>query len=416
MIIRGNFMETTEMGKLNCISGYMTLDGDGRVVSLSPKRPETEEAVLDYSHCLILQSFCDVHLHAPQYPMIGMGMDLPLLDWLTQYTFPLEARFSDVDYARKIYRQLVRELIQNGTTRVAMFASIHTDATLVLMEELERVGVTGFVGKVNMDRNGGENYQETTQESIDETKRWIAQSAKFETVYPMLTPRFTPCCSDELMAELGNLSRQHNLPVQSHISENDREIHWVRQLHPDCSQYWETYAKYGLWNDRTIMAHCVYSDARERAAMKEAGVLVGHCPNSNLNISSGIAPVWDMVQEGLQVGIGSDIAGGDEISMMKNMAAAVKSSKARALYRPGQPLTPAQAYYMATSASQPFFGGGVGFAIGHKLHAVVVDDSHLPNTQELTLEQRLSRAIHRTEPKDIVAVFSEGRDVLPLTK
>ena len=102
---------------------------------------------------LILQSFADLHLHAPQYPMLGMGMDLPLLDWLNAYAFPTEARFADTGYAREIYSRLARELIANGTTRVCMFSSLHTDATLILMEELEKAGVTGYVGKVNMDRN-----------------------------------------------------------------------------------------------------------------------------------------------------------------------------------------------------------------------------------------------------------------------
>ncbi|MFI3313388.1 MAG: amidohydrolase family protein [Eubacteriales bacterium] len=417
MIIKGNFVETKCMGQLHCCSGYMELDKDGAVQGISQELPSGYEGqVLDYGDCLILQSFADIHLHAPQYPMMGMGMNLPLLDWLDQYTFPLEARCADLDYARAIYGQLAKELIQNGTTQVVMFSSIHTEATLILMEELEKVGVTGFVGKVNMDRNGGVNYQETTEDSMVETMRFIEESRRFENLKPVITPRFTPCCTDELMGELGRMAEAGNLAIQSHLSENNREIAWVQELHPDCQQYWETYAKYGLWNEKTIMAHCVYSDARERAAMKTAGVLVAHCPNSNVNISSGIAPIWDMVQEGVQVGLGSDIAGGDEISMFKNMAAAVKSSKSRALYNEGQPLNPTQAYYMATSASQGYFGRGKGFAVGEKLHAVVVRDSILPNTGELSLQQRLDRAIHRTEKDQIVAVFSQGRDVLPLTK
>src|SRR5699024_5261177 len=121
---------------------------------------------------------------------------------------------------------------------------------------------------------------------------------------PILTPRFTPSCTNELMAWLGRTAAERNLPIQSHLSENDREVQWVRELHPDCGQYWETYAKYGLWNDRTLMAHCVWSDQRERAAMKEAGVTVVHCPDSNVNVCSGVAPVRTMVEEGLKVALG----------------------------------------------------------------------------------------------------------------
>ena len=82
------------------------------------------------------------------------------------------------------------------------------------------------------------------------------------------------------MAALGRLAQERGLYVQSHLSENTREIEWVRELHPDCKQYWETYDKYGLWKDHTVMAHCVHSDARERRAIRDAGVVVAHCADS----------------------------------------------------------------------------------------------------------------------------------------
>ena len=154
------------------------------------------------------------------------------------------------------------KLIENGTTRVCMFSSLHRPATLILMEELERAGVTGYVGKVNMDRNGVPGLlQETTESSMEETLAWLEQCADFRHIRPILTPRFTPSCTDELMAFLGKLAAERALPVQSHLSENLSEIEWVRQLHPDCQQYWETYEKYGLWGCRTLMAHCVWSDS-----------------------------------------------------------------------------------------------------------------------------------------------------------
>lgn len=157
-ILRGNIIHAPEFGKLETLAGgYMALE-DGTILGLWPKLPEEYKScpLEDYGDALIMQSFSDLHLHAPQYPMLGMGMDLPLLDWLSTYTFKTEAQFRDTGYARRVYCQLAEDLITSGTTRVAAFASRHTDATLILMEELERAGVTGFVGKVNMDRNGGE--------------------------------------------------------------------------------------------------------------------------------------------------------------------------------------------------------------------------------------------------------------------
>lgn len=176
--------------------------------------------------------------------------------------------------------------------------------------------------------------EETTEESIRETERWLAECGRFSHVRPMLTPRFTPSCTDELMAWLGKTAEEEHLPIQSHLSENDREIEWVRQLHPDCRQYWETYAKFGLWNDRTLMAHCVWSDERERAAMKDAGVTVVHCPDSNVNVCSGTAPVRAMLEEGMKVALGSDIAGGDHLNMFDVTASAIRASKVRQMTDP----------------------------------------------------------------------------------
>ena len=199
-IIKGNIIAAPEFGKLDITENGYLITVDGKIRGTYQKLPEefAECAVEDYGDALVMQSFSDMHLHGPQYPMLGMGMDKPLLEWLNTYTFPTEARFKDNEFARKAYRRLARELAAKGTTRVCMFSSIHREATLIMMEELENAGISGFVGKVNMDRNSGENYQETTEESIFETVKWL-QSCHFEHIKPMITPRFTPSCTNELM-------------------------------------------------------------------------------------------------------------------------------------------------------------------------------------------------------------------------
>ena len=332
-IIKGTILSAPTLGQLDALPGGYLVAEDGLIRGVYGSLPEQYAGapVEDWGDALILQSFADLHLHAPQYPMLGMGMDLPLLDWLNAYAFPTEARFADTGYAREIYSRLARELIANGTTRVCMFSSLHTDATLILMEELEKAGVTGYVGKVNMDRNAAPGLlEETTEESRRETLRWLDACQDFRLVKPMLTPRFTPSCTDELMAFLGKLAAERDLPVQSHLSENQAEMAWVRQLHPGCQQYWETYAKYGLWTSRTVMAHCVWSDARERQAMRDAGVTAVHCADSNQNICSGVAPVRAMLNEGVKVALGSDIAGGDHLHMFDVVAASIRASRAGA--------------------------------------------------------------------------------------
>lgn len=413
-LLKGHIISAPRVGALEIVeNGYLALE-DGVIASVSAHIPEpfARVPVTDHGDRLILQSFSDVHLHAPQYPLVGLGMDLPLLDWLQTYAFPVEACFADAAYAREIYEQLARTLVNNGTTRVCMFSSLHTDATLILMDALERAGIIGYVGKVNMDRNGGKDLQETTEASQRETLRWLDACDRFSHIRPILTPRFTPACTNELMAWLGALGRERGLPVQSHLSENREEIALVKELHPACEQYWETYDQYGLFHERTVMAHCVHSDARERKALAEHGVLVAHAPDSNVNICSGFAPVRRMLDEGVRVALGSDIAGGALLPMPHVITAAIRTSKARQIIG-GEPfLTVAEGYYLGTSASASFFGGHAGFAPGDALHAIVVDDGSFPTAgHPLTVQERFERALYLMRAEDIIACYSEGRRI-----
>ncbi len=207
------------------------------VAGIYPTLPESmdEASVEDFGDALILQSFADMHLHGPQYEITGTGMDRPLLEWLETYAFPTEAKYADPAYAREKYRDLARDLIENGTTRVCMFSSLHTDSTLVLMEELEKAGVTGYVGKVNMDRNAPPYLCETTEESEKETLRWLDECKRFTKVKPILTPRFAPSCSSELLAFLGRLKAERSLRDRSGVPAVSRlstVLGGLRQIRP----------------------------------------------------------------------------------------------------------------------------------------------------------------------------------------
>lgn len=410
--IKGNIVHSKKIGKLEVFeNGYIVVE-DGSIVGLFRTLPDKFEGIhiIDYSNMLILQSFCDMHLHAPQYPMLGLGMDLPLLDWLRTYTFKTESAFADNEYAKQVYAKLSKELVDNGTTRVCMFSSVHTDATILLMNELERAGIIGYVGKVNMDQNSDPCIEETTEQSKNSTLRWLDSCNIFPKVKPIITPRFTPSCSYKLLEWLGNVAAERNLPIQSHLSENIAEMEWVRELHPDCDQYWQTYKKFGLFNDKTVMAHCVHCDEKERQALLNYGVTVAHCPDSNINLSSGIAPIRTMLNEGINVVLGSDIAGGAQIGMLDVISAAIRASKMKRIQTNWQTefLSVAEGYYLGTTAGAKFFGFGDGFAKGDKLHAIVIDDSSMCNAREMTIEERFERSIYLAKKEHIIAVYSEG--------
>ena len=179
-ILKGNIISAPSPGRLDVTENGYLIAENGVITGVYPVLPElyAGAAVEDCGDALIVQSFADLHLHAPQYPMLGMGMDLPLLDWLNAYAFPTEARFADPDYARTVYRQLAQELAAHGTTRVCMFSSLHTDATLILMAELERAGITGYVGKVNMDRNAAPGVLDSSdaQNNVDRANISVSQA------------------------------------------------------------------------------------------------------------------------------------------------------------------------------------------------------------------------------------------------
>lgn len=413
--IKGNFIQAGALDRTEVFEQSYLVAEDGVILGLFPTLPEqyATAEVCDYGDKLILQSFCDMHLHAPQYPMLGMGMDLPLLDWLTRYAYPTEAAFSDAAYARTVYRALARELVDNGTTCVCAFSSSHTDATLVLMEELERAGVTGYVGKVNMDRNAVPYYQETTGESVSETLRFLDACRSFTNIKPIITPRFTPSCTDALMQQLGQIACENGLYVQSHLSENCGEIAWVRELHPECASYWQTYEKYGLLGSRTLMAHCVHSDREERAALRDHGAYVVHCADSNINIASGVCPVRTMLDEGVPVLLGSDIAGGAQLSMADVITMTLRASKMKRIQSDWQTdfLTVGQAYYLATSAGALYFGRHAGFHAGDPLYAVVLDDSEFPAGRGLTVMQRFERCFYLCSKRNITAVYGNGKRI-----
>ena len=219
-----------------------------------------------------------------------------------------------MNYAKKTYPRFVEDLKNSATTRAGIFGTIHVESTKYLMDLIEESGVVAGVGKVNMDRNSPENLCEGT-ESLENTRRWLSEiEGRYDRVFPILTQEIIPSCSDRAMEGLETICRETGLPVQSHLSENISEIDRVQELHPDTSCYAEAYDKYGLCGSmsKTIMAHCVHSDRSEKEMelLKKNQYWVAHCPESNMNLASGVAPIKKMMKENVRIGIGTDIAAG----------------------------------------------------------------------------------------------------------
>lgn len=397
--LKGNIIFTPACGRLEVRPGQYLVCEDGLVAGIFETLPERfgDIPVHDHGDRLILPGLVDLHVHASQYAYRGLGMDMELLDWLEENAFPEEARFAEQEYAAAAYRVFTDELTRSATTRACVFATVHRPATLLLMELMEKAGLRGFVGKLNMDSNCPDYLRETTDGSLAETRRWLEESAGFSAVRPVITPRFIPSCSEKLMNGLGELQRQFGAAMQSHLSENLSEIEWVKQLRPWSRFYGEAYSRPGLFGGEcpTVMAHCIWSGEEERALMKEQGVFLAHCPQSNMNVSSGIAPVRTWLNEGQKAGLGSDVAGGAHLSIFRAMTDAIQCSKLRWRLVDDSlaALTLPEALYLATKGGGEFFGKVGSFEPGYEFDAIVMDDSALPTTRKCTLTERLERVV-----------------------
>lgn len=419
-ILKGHLIYSVSAEKLQMIEdGFLVAQGE-KILGVYKELPAEyeQETIEDYTGKLIIPGLTDLHVHAPQYTFRGLGMNMELIPWLNTYTFPAEAKYADLDYAKKVYPRFVHDLKHSATTRAGIFGTIHVDSTEYLMDQLEESGVVAGVGKVNMDRNSPDELREGTEETIENTKRWLADiEGKYTRVFPILTPRFIPSCTDAAMEGLEELCRETGLPVQSHLSENVSEIEWVKELHPDTSCYAEAYEKYGMCGSRSkaIMAHCVHSDKSEEEMelLKKNEVWVAHCPESNMNLSSGVAPIKKMMREGIRVGLGTDIAAGSKLSMFAAMADAIKASKLRWVYvdQEEKALTVPEVFYLATIGGGSFFGKVGTFERDYEFDAVVIDDSQMSD-EEMTLYERLERLIYMDEESRIVKKYVRGRSIL----
>ena len=406
-VLKGNICYSVSKTELKSLSGYVVCN-NGKCTGVFEEIPDEYKdfELRDFKDNLIIPGMVDLHIHAPQYAFRGMGMDYELIEWLNTQTFPEEAKYKDADYAKKAYTIFADNMKNSATTRACIFATRHRQATEILMDLMEETGIVTYVGKINMDRSApDELVEESADMSAFNTFGWINDIAgKYKRTKPILTPRFIPSCTDDLMDQLREIQRTYNLPVQSHLSENKGEIEWVRELRPDSSFYGDSYDKHDLFGDEnldsekvnTVMAHCVWSSDEEVKLMRENGVFIAHCPVSNINLTSGIAPVRKYLDLDMKIGLGSDVAGGQTESIFRAITDAIGVSKMYLRYvdEYASAVTFEEAFYMATKGGGEFFGKVGSFEEGYEFDALILDDSILAHPLNLSLRQRLERSIY----------------------
>lgn len=414
VILHGTIVHTPTKEVFDCHPDSYLISEDGKVTGIFQELPEKYKnvPVLDYGNSLILPGLCDMHVHAPQFVYRGLGIDLQLMEWLDRYAFPTEARFADLSYARIYYEAFADALAKNGTTRAVIFGTLHAPATELLMEILEKKKIGAYVGKINMDTLSPDYLCETPKQSLADTRKWIEDTKdRFHLVKPAVTPRFIPTCSTSVLEGLGKLAQEYDLPVHSHISEDLGEMSIVRDRYPQYDNDGDVYDHFGLLTSRTVMAHFIYPTRHEMELIKERGVTIAHCPQSNGNVAAGIPPIRQMLDLGVKVGLGSDIAGGYSVSIFRAMSEAVYLSKLQWLRSEKKDsfLSVPESFYLGTKGGGQFFGKVGSFETSYELDAIVVDDRSLcVPADRLSTEERVERVIHLSDDRNIIARFVSG--------
>lgn len=409
-IFKGNIIFTEVKESFNIIeNGYIKVT-NGLVEAVYQVLPESERGieVVDYGDQLLLPGFVDIHFHGPQYENIGLGYDEQLLEWLEKYTFKAEEKYDDLAYSRKAYEVAVDNLLINGTTRAVILGTIHKMSTIELGKIAKTKGLDAYIGKVNMDRNSPKSLTENSQESYDETLDYVESVTN-----AIITPRFVPSCSFDLMVQLGNLAKEKGLPIQTHLSENRDEVQWVKQLHPEAESYLDVYNRAGLVTNRSIFAHCVFCTMAELDLMKERGSFVAMCANANLNLSSGIIPIRQLLDRGVKVGLGTDVGAGHKMSIKDVMVTSIQVSKLRWLEsdKKEAPLSLSEAFYLGTKGGGEFFGKVGSFEPGYEFDMLVIDDTSLNCVKELSVRERLEKFIFVGDDRNIAQRFVKGQAI-----
>jgi guanine deaminase len=379
----------------------------------------------------LLPGLIDAHVHAPQWPQLGSGLDLPLEQWLFTNTLPLEARFADAAFAQRVWDDMVPCLLSHGTTTAVYYSSIHEEATLRLARTCAEIGQRAFVGRVAMDHPEGtpEWYRDVNaNEALHATERSIDSIRALNNylVQPVVTPRFVPACTDQLLHGLGELAATSGALVQTHCSESDWEHRYVhkRYGHSDT----DALSRFGLLREGTVLAHGNHMSTDDFDRTVEVGAGVAHCPLSNSYFGNAVFPLARALQRGVRVALGTDIAGGCHPGLLPQCVSAVTSSRmledgvdptiaSGERGTGGSRIDTVAAFHVATMGGANLLGIPCGLLeAGRMFDAFVVDigrrQSSLRIWSEVDDDARIFEKIVRlASPDDITSVWVAGRQV-----
>ncbi|HSC66658.1 MAG TPA: guanine deaminase [Cellvibrio sp.] len=292
---------------------------------------------------LLMPGFIDSHIHYPQTSVIASYGE-QLLDWLNNFTFPTELQFSDPEFAALAAQEFLKFLLQNGTTTAMVYTTVFAQSTHAFFAAAEKMNLRMIAGKVMMDRNAPAGLLDTSASSDVECRELINAWHNTRRLQYALTPRFAPTSSPEQLAVTGQLYRDYpGLYLQTHLSENQQEIAWIKTLYPAARDYLDVYDHYGLLGPRSVFGHGIHLSDGEVARLAQTQSGIAFCPTSNLFLGSGLLNMARLEDAGIPVSLATDVGGGTSFSQLRTLAEAYK-----VLQLQGQNLHPLKGFYMAT--------------------------------------------------------------------
>jgi guanine deaminase len=398
LVVMGTMMQATAPAMLEVAEVVVAVDADGVIAAVHAAGSVAADAVLAEAERVVrlgpnqrlLPGMIDLHLHAPQWPQLGTGLDLPLEQWLWVNTFPLEARFADLAFAREVWSDMVPTLLAHGTTTAVYYATIDEVAAAALAEACVSFGQRAFVGRVAMDHPTGtpEWYRDPdAATAIARSRRSIHAIRDIDDgrglVQPIVTPRFVPACTDELLHGLAALAMEEDVRVQTHCSESDWEHGYAIERYGKHDT--AVLTEIGLIKPHSILAHGNHMTNEDFDLAAANGAGVAHCPLSNAYFADAVFPLQRALQRGVNVGLGSDVAGGAQPGLLAQSSLAVTASRMLAAGVDGRvaaaergvdaaAIDSVTAFWLATAGGADALGIPAGrLTVGYVFDAFVVD-------------------------------------------
>jgi len=406
-----NSFEFLEDGLLVTRGGTITAIGPAR--ELLPTLPP-ELQIVSHGDNILMPGFIDAHIHYPQTDVIGSG-GRQLLDWLEDYTFPAERRFSDPVYAREVAEFFLDELVRGGTTTAMAFCTVHRASVEALFQSAAARRMRMVAGKILMDRNSPEYLRDSVSSGTHDSRELLEKWHGHERLSYAITPRSAITSSEAQLESAGQLAKEFpGALIQTHVAENLEEIAWVRQLFPQARSYLDVYDSYGLLRERAIYAHCIHLDQADRTRMAQSGASAAFCPSSNLYLGSGLFDIAAADASGMPFSIATDVGGGNSFSMLRTLGDAYKIAQLS-----HQHLAPLRAFYLATLGGARALGldGQIGrFAVGAEADFIVLNLRATPliarrTAQSRTLAEKLLVLMTLGDDRVVSRTYVLGREV-----